>query len=187
MPFLRTDPDETRRAAEAALAQTETKITELLRQREAKLIDADYAGGIDAIDRQLDVHRRAAVIHRDRIAALILKQHSDTRDRLEKEKADKIADTEKRLARRDAAAEKLELALSKVREAYTELMVVDEAVLSSGLSYLSAASLPALCRRDRRPAVPCHGWLLARFGRLPMVLVRDWPWKSGRRVSIFST
>ena len=154
MPFLRTDPDETRRAAEAALAQTETKITELLRQREAKLIDADYAGGIDAIDRQLDVHRRAAVIHRDRIAALILKQHSDTRDRLEKEKADKIADTEKRLARRDAAAEKLELALSKVREAYTELMVVDEAVLSSGLSYLSAASLPALCRRDRRPADP---------------------------------
>ena len=87
-------------AAEAALAQTETKITELLRQREAKLIDADYAGGIDAIDRQLDVHRRAANHSpRDRIAALILKQHSDTQDRLEKEKADKIADTEKRLWR----------------------------------------------------------------------------------------
>jgi hypothetical protein len=153
MTLFRVDPVEAYKSAEAALADTEAKIAELEAERSAKLLAPNYAGEVDAIDRQIEAQRRAATIHCDRIATMAEKQRADERARLEREKADKIADMRKRLARRDTAAERLEAALLAVREAYTELNTIDEAIFPDG-GYLSTASLPLLCRRDRRPSDP---------------------------------
>jgi hypothetical protein len=153
LPFLHTDPDDTRRAAEAAMADTERKIADLERDRAAKLLEPDYAGGVETIDRQIEAQRRAAGVHRDRIAAMVIKVRSDERARLEREKAEHIVETGNRLARRDVAAAKLETALAAVKAAYSELSAADHAIFAGarGLSYLSIDAMPALCRRDRRP------------------------------------
>lgn len=153
MTFFRIDPVEAYKSAEAALAQTEARIVELEDERAAKLLAPNYAGEVDALDRQIEAQRRAAVVHCDRIAAMAEKQRADERARLEREKADRIADMRKRLARRDTAAERLEAALVAVREAYAELSAVDKAIFPDG-GYLSASSLHLLCRRDRRPSDP---------------------------------
>jgi predicted RNase H-like nuclease (RuvC/YqgF family) len=153
MTFFRVDPVEAYKSAEAALAQTEARIVELEGERAAKLLSPNYAGEVDALDRQIEAQRRAAVVHCDRIAAMAEKQRAEERARLEREKADKIADMRKRLARRDTAAERLETALEAVRELTAELTAIDEAIFPDG-GYLSTSSLYLLCRRDRRPSDP---------------------------------
>jgi hypothetical protein len=147
------NPDDTLRSAEAALASTDAKLVDLLAQRAAKLLEADFEAAVEAIDRKIEAHRRAVAIGRDRVVALAQKRRADELNRLQREKSDKIAVTQKLVTRRDSAALKLESALIKVREAYTELSEVDQTIFPSG-SYLSVASLPALCRRDRRSSDP---------------------------------
>jgi hypothetical protein len=161
LPFSRTDPDETLKAAEAALAQAESKIADLERDRAAKLLELDYTAGVESIDLQISAHRRAAVVHRDRLAAMLQKRRTDDRARLEREKADGIADIGKRLARRDSAAQRLEAALADVSAVFAELSAADEATFTgwhavlpapNTVSYLSIGSMATLCRRDRRPS-----------------------------------
>jgi hypothetical protein len=140
-------------AARQSLDGTEAKIAELEATRGAKLLEADTIADVQRIDQELTTQRQAASIYRDRIAGLVARQRQEQRDRLEAEKADKIAEAEKLITRRDSAALKLEAALTKVREAYAELQAVDQAVFPNG-GYLSVGSLLPLCRRDRRPSDP---------------------------------
>ena len=137
-------------AARQSLAGAETKIGELEAVRTAKLPEADLAE-VQRIDQDLVTQRHAASIYRDRIGSLIDRLRQEERERLEAEKADKIADMAKRVARRDAAAQQLETALAGVRKAYIELAAADEAIFPahSGFNYLSTTSMAPLCRRDR--------------------------------------
>jgi hypothetical protein len=152
LPFLRTDPDDTRRAAEAALAQTEAKITELERDRAAALLTDNYVGVIDAIDVQLAAHRRAVIVHRDRAAAMIRKRRANDRQRQEREKADRVADTSKRLAHLQAAAKQVDEATSALQSAVHALDRADAAVFGdSSRSYLSTRSIDVLAERAAGP------------------------------------
>jgi hypothetical protein len=158
LAFLHTDLDDTRRAAEAALLQTETKIADLERDRAAKLLEDNYAGGVEQIDRQIEAQQRAATVHRDRIAAMVAKRHVEARARLERERANGIVEIGKRLAHRDTAAQRLEVALKAVRDAYTELSAADAAAFtgwpsvlptSNSLSYLAIDGMQAFCKKPR--------------------------------------
>jgi hypothetical protein len=139
--------------ARQSLAGAEAKIAELETARGAKLLEADTISEVQKIDSELTTQRHAASIYRDRIAGLIERQRQEERDHLEREKADRIAATTKRLALREDAAQKLETALAKVREAYAALAAADEAIFPSG-GYLSTTSMAPLCRRDRRASDP---------------------------------
>lgn len=142
-------------AARQSLAAAEAKIAELETQRTLKLPDADITE-LQKIDSELATHRQAASIYRDRVASLINRRRQEERERLEREKADEIAEVEKRLARRDTAARCLETALAEVCGAYAELAASDEAIFPSqgSTSYLSIFSMSLLCRRSRRTTDP---------------------------------
>jgi hypothetical protein len=131
IPFLRTDP-------EAALAVTESKISDLERARADALLTDNYAGAVDTIDVQLDAHRRAIVVHRDRIAATVRQQHVDECARLERQKVDRLADTRKRRAILQSAAN-LDRADAAI---FGDLPV---------RNYLSTRSLAALADRAAGP------------------------------------
>jgi hypothetical protein len=153
IPFVRTDPDDTRRAAEAALAQTEARIAELERDRAAKLFEENYVGAVDAIDVQLAAHRRAANVHRERIAAIVHKRQADDRARLEREKADDIAETSKRLVHLRSAAQEVDKAVATLQGAVQALDRADSAIFgdSPSRSYLSAGSIAVLADRAAGP------------------------------------
>jgi hypothetical protein len=142
-------------AARQSLAGAEAKIVELENSRREKLLETDSIAEVQRIDSELATLRNASSIYRDRISGLIDRQRQEERARLEVEKAGKIADMSKRLARRDAAAQHLETALAKVRDAYAELKAADEAIFPApSNNYLSTASMAPLCRRERRPSDP---------------------------------
>ncbi|SHH38209.1 hypothetical protein [Bradyrhizobium erythrophlei] len=152
LPFLRTDPDDTRRAAEAALAQTEAKIADLERDRAAALLTENYAGAVDAIDQQLEAQRRAIAVHQDRIAAMVSRRRADDRVRLEREKAERIADTNKRLTNLQAAAKLVDEATAALQVAVHNLDRADAAVFGDlSRSYLSTRSIAALADRAAGP------------------------------------
>jgi hypothetical protein len=153
LPFLRTDPDDTRRAAEAALAQTEAKIGDLERDRAAKLLEDNYAGAVDAIDVQLAAHRRAAGVHHERIAAMVRNRQANERARLERDKAARIADTSKGLAHLQAAAKQVDEAAVALQSAIANLDRADAAIFGDSpvRSYLSARSIAALADRAAGP------------------------------------
>jgi hypothetical protein len=151
--FLRTDPDDTRRAAEAALALTEAKIAELERERAAMLLEDNYAGAVDAIDVQLAAHRRAAGVHQERIAAMVRKRLADERARLEREKAERIAETGKRLVQWRSAAHQVDEAAAVLKSAVQALDRADATVFgdSPDRSYLTAGAIDVLAERDAGP------------------------------------
>lgn len=152
IPFLRTDPDDTRRAAEAALAQTEAKIAELERARAAALLTDNYTGAVDAIDVQLAAQRRAVIVHGDRIAAMVRKRQSDDRARLESERAERVADTRKRLVVLRTAAVQVDEATATLQAAVQALDRADDVVFGeSSRSYLSTRSIAALAERAAGP------------------------------------
>jgi hypothetical protein len=146
IPFLRTDP-------EAALAVTESKISDLERARADALLTDNYAGAVDTIDVQLDAHRRAIVVHRDRIAATVRQQHVDECARLERQKVDRLADTRKRLAILQSAAKQVDEATATLQNAISNLDRADAAIFGDlpVRNYLSTRSLAALADRAAGP------------------------------------
>jgi hypothetical protein len=153
IPFLRSDPDDTRRAAEAALAQTEAKIADLERDRAAKLLEDNYVGAVDAIDQQIQAQHRAVTVHRDRIAAMVRRRREDELARLEREKAERIADTSKRLAGWQSAAKQVDEAATALQKAVQNLDRTDAAIFGDSpvRSYLSTMSIAALADRSAGP------------------------------------
>jgi hypothetical protein len=151
--FIRTDPDDTRKAAEATLAQTEAKIADLERARADALLADNYAGAVDTIDVQLAAHRRAVVVHHERITAMVRKRRADDRARLEREKAEHIADTSKRLAHLRSAAQQVDEAIAALQSAVQGLDRADAAIFGDSpvTNYLSARSIEVLAERDAGP------------------------------------
>jgi hypothetical protein len=118
----RTDPAEALKATQLALAGTEAKILELGQARAAKLLESDVVDEVAAIDRQIEAQRNAVGIHRDRIEALKAEVRRQAQHAAERERADRIAATEKSLAARDATAAKLETAIAEMGRLYFELI-----------------------------------------------------------------
>jgi hypothetical protein len=122
LPFKRRDPDETLTAARASLAETEGKVAALQEQRSAKLLETDDVAEVEAIDRQIDAHRRAVGIHNDRIEALRSEVARARREQGQVEHDGRVAATEAALAARDAIAVKLDTAIAGMASAYFELI-----------------------------------------------------------------
>jgi hypothetical protein len=130
-PFKR-DAGESVQAARAALSQTEEKILGLESERGEKLsTEGDYAAEVATIDRQLVTLRANAGIHRDRIAAMAVHRVEQERGRRAEQKAAGIIEIKKRLARRHAAADKLDQALKLTADAFTELSAADDALFAN--------------------------------------------------------
>ena len=122
LPFKRTNPAEALKATEAALAETESKIRGLGEQRLAKLVESDGVDEVAAIDRQIEVHRQTAGIHRDRIKALHGEVAHARLEELQTEREARVAATEKLLGARDATGLRLENAIHDVGKLYFELI-----------------------------------------------------------------
>jgi hypothetical protein len=122
MALFRASTDDALKAARGALAGTETKIAELIAERESKLHQDVPIGDIARIDTALTTHRHNALILEERIAGLLRRQHEEHRAELEQLKRAAIAREEKKLGRCLAAAKRLLTGLNEVKSAYAELM-----------------------------------------------------------------
>jgi hypothetical protein len=147
-------------AAHHQLAGANAKIAELEALRAAKLPDAEIAD-VQRIDAELAIHRHAASIYLDRIAALGDRQRQEERASRKADKAAAVAEIAKRLARRDNASRLVEAKCSELRAGVAELLAADAAVFAdwpmslpppNNFSYLSIGALAPLCKRDRRPS-----------------------------------
>lgn len=150
-------------AARDALAQTEQRLMELDSERAQKLENAegDYLSEIGAIDQQRRLLQADWTVHRDAIAALEIKQAKRERARREEEKAAFVAELKKTLPRRQAAAERLDVALKEAASAFEDLAAADNAIFvnwpevmppADRYSYLRASRIAELSStRKQRP------------------------------------
>ena len=122
IPFRRTDPAACLKATEAALAEAEGRIHSLGEQRAAKLLESDGVDEVAGLDRQIAAERVTAGIHQDRIGALHAEIRRQAQLAADRERADRVAATEKALRDRDAIAVKLETAIADMGRLYFELV-----------------------------------------------------------------
>jgi hypothetical protein len=121
IPFTRRGPAEALHATETALAEAESKIRSLGEQRAAMLLESDGVDAVSALDRQIEQHQTAAGILRDRLAALRGEIRHQAQLAADRQIAARVAETEKKLAKRDATAALLETAIRDFGRLYFEL------------------------------------------------------------------
>jgi hypothetical protein len=109
-------------AEERALSDIERKIASLSDTRAAKLLESDGVEQIAKIDQELEAQHKAAGILRDRVEALHGEVRRQAQLAADRERADRIAVTEKALRDRDAIAVKLETAIADMGRLYFELI-----------------------------------------------------------------
>lgn len=127
MKLFKNDPAAALDAERSALLQIESHVIRLQNDR-AVLIESegDIVAPVLKLDSEIEKQRQAAVIRRDRIAALERQCREHERQRLQREKAAGIAEVGKRLAKRLEAAHKLDAAHKKFAEAFAELLKADD-------------------------------------------------------------
>jgi hypothetical protein len=120
-------------AAHATLAQCEERISVLLAEREAKLLDSgtDWLSAIAAIDHELATLRASVVLHGERIAAMEQKQRSLDHVRRLQERAAAIAAIKKTLPARLAAAQRVDAAVKQLVDCIADLDAADEAIFGA--------------------------------------------------------
>jgi hypothetical protein len=141
-------------ATRQSLAGAEAKIAELEAARGAKLLEAETIADVQRLDSELTTQRHAANIYRDRISGLVARQRQEERERLEAEKAARIADMTKRLANWQNAAQRVDEATAALQGAVLNLDAADVAIFGENpfrQNYLSARSISALCDREAGP------------------------------------
>jgi hypothetical protein len=121
IPFRRNNPTEALKATEAALAETEARIKGLRDQRTAKLLESEGLDEVSLLDRQIEAQASTAGIHRDRIQALKAEVRREAQLAADREIAARVAETEKKLAKRDATVALLETAIRDFGRLYFEL------------------------------------------------------------------
>jgi hypothetical protein len=109
-------------AEERALSDIERKIASLSDTRAAKLLESDGVEQIAKIDQELEAQHKAAGILRARVEALHGEVRRQAQLAADRERADRIAVTEKALRDRDAIAVKLETAIADMGRLYFELI-----------------------------------------------------------------
>jgi hypothetical protein len=116
-----------------ALAEAERRIAELQDERASKLIDAegDYLADIAAIDDQIRTHQANVVVHNDRIAALAIRKARQEKKRRANEREAAIAEVKKLIPRRQASAERIDVAVKEMAAAFDELAATDEAIFKN--------------------------------------------------------
>jgi hypothetical protein len=90
--------------------------------RAAKLIESDATDDVAVIDRLIEATQRTAQIHRDRIEALRGQVRLERLEALDRERAERVAVTERSLATRDAKAAELDTAIADMARLYFELI-----------------------------------------------------------------
>jgi hypothetical protein len=140
LPFTRT---EDRVAVAAALAASEAKLSELGRDRMAKLEEpGDQFSAVEAIDKKIEAESRAVSYHRSRLEVIDRQEIKDAQLRVEQERAAFLDELKKkRLPRRLAAAVKLDNApLKDVPSAHADLIAADDAVYANWPDVMPPAS-----------------------------------------------
>jgi hypothetical protein len=135
IPFRRNNPAEALKAAETALADTESRIHGLEQERTGKLLESDGVDEVAALDRQIRAQHEAAGIHRDRIAALKAEVRRQAQLAADQKNAERVGATEKALHARDATAVQLQTAISDFGRLYFEL--IDQNLEISRLWHMS--------------------------------------------------
>lgn len=141
-------------ATRRSLADTEARISAVTATRAEKLLEAEGIADVQKLDAELATLRNAATIYRDRISGLIARQRQEERERLEAEKAARIADMTKRLANWQNAAQRVDEATATLQSAVRNLDAADVAIFGENpirQNYLSARSISALCDREAGP------------------------------------
>jgi hypothetical protein len=123
-PF-KSDPQAALDRARSKLAGVESNITALQEQRAAKLVTAEDASEVLAIDKSIAAERANAEIYRDKIRALQEKCRKAEYQSREDRRKKAIAKISARLKKREELASKLQAALTTVGPLYSELMALD--------------------------------------------------------------
>jgi hypothetical protein len=107
---------------QVALAQTETKLADLVRKRDESLLADDDINAIEKLDRQIATLRSAAGIHRDKIAVLEAQLKREANAAQAREYAQRIAQFETRYAKVAESAAALDKDLRGVVQQYRDLV-----------------------------------------------------------------
>ncbi len=118
---VRPTPEQRLAAERGAISDVEQEIVGLREIRAAKLLDDDLAEALKIGEKIAAAERRLGV-HRDRVEALKREVRRVEQERLDRERAALIAETERAIVKRDEKAAELETAIRDMGRLYFELI-----------------------------------------------------------------
>jgi hypothetical protein len=124
--IFKTNPQEALEKVRQKLADVESNIASLQATRSAKLVVAEDATDILAIDRSIEAEPANAEIYKDKIRALAEEVRKGTYALREKDRKQAIEKIKAQLKAREKVASELQATIERVGELYTQLITPDE-------------------------------------------------------------